>query len=76
MSAPIVCVSLPINSYGRKLWKPANANAGLFIELMTDRQTFRAEDLETIETLGFDVRVIFPGQPTDGVAGADWKVSK
>ena len=72
MSAPIVCVSLPINSYGRKLWKPANANAELFIDLMTERQTFRADDLETIETLGFDVQVVFPGQST----GAPWKVSK
>jgi hypothetical protein len=73
---PTVCVSVPINSYGRKLWKPANENAELFIQLMSERETFNGGDLETIEALGFDVRVIFPGQSTDGKDGADWKVSR
>ena len=70
----IVCVSVPIRSYGRKLWKPANANAEQFMALMTERETFRAEDLETIESLGFDVRVVFSGQSSEGAP--DWKVSK
>ena len=73
-STRIVCVSVPIRSYGRKLWKPANANAEQFMALMTERETFRAEDLETIESLGFDVRVIFDGQSSEGAP--DWKVSK
>ncbi len=47
-----------IQAYGRTLYTPANADAGLFQLLCTGRDNFNRFDLATIESLGFNVEVI------------------